>query len=321
VGQPPAVDPRGCRHPVVVFLNAIGDSILALPALRALASLFPGQVTLVCDDHPYRFIFRELALRSTVCVRDRAVTSFPWEAVAAQIPECDLMISLATWQSADMDRLLSRLRPRVSIGFTPPFDIVVQPDPRRHMSEIMLDAVRVLSPELALAPLSTPLQFSPDAMRAAAEMRTALPPGSRLLAVHAETQAHKRWDAERCAGAIRTFLDRHADFWCCVMDRSPDVVTSCAHPRVMQESLPLEVAQCVVAQADLFVGIDSCFLHVADVNRVPSVGLFGPTSPERWGFLHTAHRTLRTAGCETSGIGPLDVVTALEELIGTRRPA
>jgi ADP-heptose:LPS heptosyltransferase len=45
---------------------------------------------------------------------------------------------------------------------------------------------------------------------------------------------------------------------------------------VQQLSLPETVA--LIAQADLFVGVDSGLLHVAASVRTPSVGLWGPTS-------------------------------------------
>jgi hypothetical protein len=44
-----------------------------------------------------------------------------------------------------------------------------------------------------------------------------------------------------------------------------------------------------VSLCDAFVGIDSYFLHVADLSRVPSVGIFGPTKPVQWGCRFTNH--------------------------------
>ena len=47
----------------------------------------------------------------------------------------------------------------------------------------------------------------------------------------------------------------------------------------------LDVSMSLVSEADLFVGVDSCMLHVADFYRVPGVGLFGPTRASEFGFL------------------------------------
>jgi ADP-heptose:LPS heptosyltransferase len=54
--------------------------------------------------------------------------------------------------------------------------------------------------------------------------------------------------------------------------------------------------------ADLFLGVDSLFLHAADLFRVPSVGLFGPTACEEWGFRVTP--TWR----HISGHGSMDTI-------------
>ena len=44
--------------------------------------------------------------------------------------------------------------------------------------------------------------------------------------------------------------------------------------------LPDQIAQC-----QAFVGVDSGPLHIADYFGIPSVGIFGPTSPSSWGLL------------------------------------
>lgn len=44
--------------------------------------------------------------------------------------------------------------------------------------------------------------------------------------------------------------------------------------------LPLETCLALIAEADLFVGIDSGLLHAAAAFRVPAVGIWGATSPK-----------------------------------------
>jgi len=36
------------KFPGVIFGNAIGDHLMGLPTLRALAALFPGRLSLIC---------------------------------------------------------------------------------------------------------------------------------------------------------------------------------------------------------------------------------------------------------------------------------
>ena len=66
--------------------------------------------------------------------------------------------------------------------------------------------------------------------------------------------------------------------------------------------------------ADLFLGIDSCFLHAADLFRIAGIGLFGPTDPFRFGFrLSPRVLTFWGKGC-MEAIRPAAVLDALLEI-------
>jgi ADP-heptose:LPS heptosyltransferase len=64
------------------------------------------------------------------------------------------------------------------------------------------------------------------------------------------------------------------------------------------DGIALDTAMCLVSQASLFVGVDSCMLHAADLFRVPSVGLFGPTNAIEFGCRFAPH-------CHVSGDGTM----------------
>ena len=62
-------------------------------------------------------------------------------------------------------------------------------------------------------------------------------------------------------------------------------------------SLPLLAA--VLARANLFVGNDGGLLHLAAALDVPTVSIWGPTSPGKWGPKGSIHRQIRMADrCE-----------------------
>jgi ADP-heptose:LPS heptosyltransferase len=67
------------------------------------------------------------------------------------------------------------------------------------------------------------------------------------------------------------------------------------------DAFTIEESIGVIAQAKLFVGIDSGLLHIAAATRTPAVGIFGPTSPQ---FFYAesvlknfAVSTVECAGC------------------------
>lgn len=65
--------------------------------------------------------------------------------------------------------------------------------------------------------------------------------------------------------------------------------------------VPLPVLAAVMPQARLFVGNDGGLLHFAAAQDVPTVSIWGPTSPGKWGPKGGRHRqirkTERCAGC------------------------
>jgi ADP-heptose:LPS heptosyltransferase len=67
---------------------------------------------------------------------------------------------------------------------------------------------------------------------------------------------------------------------------------------VNQLSLPETIA--LIAQADLFVGLDSGLLHIAASTRAPAVGLWGPTSAT-FLFLASESKFFVTSGVDCQG--------------------
>jgi len=60
--------------------------------------------------------------------------------------------------------------------------------------------------------------------------------------------------------------------------------------------------------------IDSCTLHVADLFRVPGLGLFGPSSCTEYGFRFAPHRHICGPDQTMASIGETDVLDVLESL-------
>ena len=50
----------------------------------------------------------------------------------------------------------------------------------------------------------------------------------------------------------------------------------------LMDEFTLEESIALIAEADLFVGVDSGLLHIAAALRIPAVGIFGPTTPTKY---------------------------------------
>ena len=316
---------------MVIFGNAIGDHLLSLPALRALAALFPARLSLICVPDARREFFSDLRLRS-VCeieMRHRGPSRvFDSCHAARRIGKCDLLLSLNPWHSPSVDRLLKFLSPELSVGFSSAFDVVLPKDSKRHVADQVFALAAYFDPSLRIADFAFPPQVPPRCGPRVREYLEEVAPGKRVLAVHNETKAEKAWPRERLMRLIDAFLERHPEFVAFVLDfynwNGRKQSRGQPHPGVIHSpSLPLHYAFSVLGESDLFLGVDSCMLHAADLFRLPGVGLFGRANIgfgsrtynyRQWGFRFSRRRHVWDAR-GMKHIGEAKVLAALEGLL------
>lgn len=315
--------PPEADHPVVFFINGLGDNILNLPALRALAKIFEGRLSLICSGNEALHIFDELPLRRLIKIevqKKAECREFDIKQVAKLTGECDLFISLVPWRSYSLIQLVRELRPALSVGFYHNYDIAVPLDFDKHTSELAFDAVRLFNPSFRLRDFTAPPSHRSDALAEAQALRDSLNPGTRVLAVHADTIPEKLWIPARFIETLDTFLDFHKDYSAFLIGAVPQGLDEGLHAaRVIPcYGLPFSISQALVAKADYFLGVDSCMLHVADFAKVPGVGLFGPTRAEEFGFLVGPNVTIQ-AQEQMDEIEADEVCAALESIIADPR--
>jgi ADP-heptose:LPS heptosyltransferase len=207
------------------------------------------------------------------------------------------------------------LAPPLSIGFFPAYGVDLPLD-SKHASERAFDVVRWFAPKFRFKDFAAPPLYPDTSLRAAQRIRDRLPRGTRVLAVHADTSPEKMWQPSRYVAALDIFLDRHEEFIALLVGWENQALDTGSHGyRVVPAyRLPFDLMCALVAGADLFLGIDSCMLHLADFERIPAVGLFGPTSAEEFGFVIGPNVTLQATG----GLDMIDehqVVQALESVL------
>lgn len=297
------------RRPTVYFSTLIGDSVLVLPTLRALAESFDAPMTLVCPQVSFDLCFRDLGARLV------DITGSPpfgpplgpasnrvldYDALVTEIGDVDLFIDAVPWDVPSnlfVRQFRQRLAPSTSIGFPTgdAYDIVVPRD-LPHAADVTFKLARLFNPAARIESYAGPVPIPPAVRAQIRNLRGALPAHTKVLAVHADTKSlNKRWPVTRFIDLLDRFLERHREFVVWVVGMGPEELNvGRERDRVIPYlGSPLDFAMGMVAEADLFLGIDSCMLHAADLARVPGVGLYGPTHPERWGFRFAPHRHVR----------------------------
>jgi ADP-heptose:LPS heptosyltransferase len=315
-------------RPALCFVLKIGDAVLTLPTLRALGEMFTAPLTLICPKVIFDLCFWEVSPR-LVDTTGLPLTgpnplpgtprTFDYETLASEIGPVDVFIDTLTWKalsSTVIRPLVQRLAPTTTIGFPTDhsYDVVVTKE-ECHTADLIFKLAQAFNPSLRIETYAQPVPIPPPAQEKARSIRAAVPAGAKVLVVHADNDwAEKRWPATRFIALMDRFLSRHPDFvaWIVGMGHEELNVGRESDRVFPYLGLPLDVTMGLVANADLFVGIDSCMLHAADLARVPGVGLFGPTRAPIWGFRFAPHRHVHTSSM--ADITVEEVLSAMEDL-------
>lgn len=301
------------KSPVVLFANAIGDHLLALPALRALTYLFPGRLRLLGLPETAGLLLRDVPFHSVIplpveCVLPGQGIEFDYRRTLSAIGDCDLFLSLVPWHTRSLTELLKQIS-CPSAGFFEGFSTVLPLRYDQHSAELAFDVPRHLDPSLSIDEFSSPpAATSPGRVRALAA-------GFRILVVHADTQPAKMWHWDGFVSVLRRFFDTHSDFLGLLIGMPNAAVnpSDLAQHLVPCLGIPIPETLGIIGLADLFLGVDSCFLHAADLFRVPGVALFGPTDAAEFGFRFSRHRHIQASG-SMDQIVEHEVVAALDQL-------
>jgi len=308
--------------PTAFIVNGIGDHLIALPALRALASLMQGRLRLLCIPNAQDIFFADVPLAtvhhihqaSAAPLNDHSYRDFAVTELAAAIGDCDLFLCFQRHFSPSISALLRILKPKKSIGLVPGFDVEIPFRRVPHASDLAFAIPLELAADLRIENFAAPPKLPDNALVLARKLRADLPGEAVVLAVHADTKPEKTWSSAKLARVLGEFLERHRHVIAVVVGAEPfvDDIGPNRGRLLCCHGIPLPVAFAIIGVCDLFLGVDSCMLHVADLCGVPGVGLFGPTDPTEFGFRFARHVHVKAA--TMNEISVAQVAEALEVL-------
>jgi ADP-heptose:LPS heptosyltransferase len=316
VGSRESINVESFAHTVVFFANALGDHLLVLPTLRALSSMLRGRFTLVTADTPSDLLLGDVACERLVKVPlTWGSGEFDGVAAAAAAGPADLFISVNTWHNDSVSAFLDALSPALSVGFHQRFDrCFYRKAPAHHIDYVfeICDLFGTHGPPEAYA---HPFPLPEASVEFVEHLRAAVD-GRKVLVVHSYTKPEKTWPMFKVNEAVERFLDEHPDYVALALGKRLDLIEGLS-PRIIPiTDLPIASAAAVVACADIFLGVDSFPLHVADLWRVPGVALFGATTESReWGFRFSRHTRQIDAPGGMQDIEPARVASLLAEIV------
>jgi ADP-heptose:LPS heptosyltransferase len=290
-GDTCAVRGESIERVVVVFPGALGDLLLALPALRLVRARHAGaQLTLVVAG-------ALVALARLVEVADEVVSLDAGDAAhlfgGEELPSwLGGRPTLYSWLGSGDATLRARLG-RVTRAAH--FHRVEQGPGERHVASDYIRALGMVpaSPEPPAPHVRPPLSAL------ASDLLTSLAPP--VLAVHAGAGSRaKRWDNAgfvqvanwwRSAGGTTVIVAGPAEAGEAPMLGPPEA-----------RDWPLPDVAALLAGVTLFLGNDSGISHLAAAVGAPGVVLFGPTDARRWRPLSAAIVALQARSTRPDGI-------------------
>ena len=300
----------------IFHVNGYGDQLIAWPTLRALRQVLPGEFELWLALGMQGALYRDVETATLGRVKwvDKPNRVVDIAVMPGDRKPLDLFVSLSDWGSPSVVDIGRRLGASRTVAIAGPFDELATVEPGCHMFDRLFSVARHFDPSLRLESFASAPRFSCAAEAAAARfVGEHLRPGERMLFVHPETKADKMWTREGFEFVLTHFLDRHPDMRLFLTSNVEYPLSLGAHQeRLVWVDSHFELAMEIARYANLFLGIDSCFLHAADLYRTPAVGLFGTTSPVDWGFRFSQRsRAIWTGGKPLAELAPEPVLEAL----------
>ena len=276
----------------------IGDCVLALPALDALATAWPdAALDVYVGDHS-RAVFAGRNNGTSLHRLDEHITLQRVQRLGWRLRRgrYDAIIVLDRSRGLRLAATLARPARRASVRG-------VNPE-TRHEAQVYLDALKDVGVD---APLTPPRIVPTDAEQASAAQF--VPAGGAYAVLHpggAEnpgvSMPEKRWPVERfgvLASALRVrglkvlLSGGPGDIERC---RAVAQSTQLDASAILAGRLDIMMTAAVVQRAALFVGPDTGMSHVAAAVGTPSVAIFGPTNPRRYRPLGALVRVVAAPG-------------------------
>ncbi|MBH0185174.1 MAG: glycosyltransferase family 9 protein [Nitrospira sp.] len=291
------------RTIVILHPGALGDVVLAVPAMRRILARFPQHRSLLISNEPIgRFLLECRIVDSWMPVQGAACTDLFAGSVSAStelgrwLNECDCAVAWTTDEGGTLETVLQGCGVRERIiqsPFSPELQAV-------HQGDRFLETI---GETVGDGSLDRRIQIPSDLVeRGQVQLgRMGISFDRPIVLIHPGSGSRRKCvHPEVLAMAIAQF---QREDMCPLILEGPADRESVASLSNLVPTVPLiaggdlSIVACLLARSVLYIGNDSGMTHVAALLAVPTIALFGPTDPERWAPRGFHVTVLRGAFC------------------------
>ncbi len=291
------------RTVVIFHPGALGDVVLAVPAMRRLLARFPLHRSLLISNEPIgrlllecRMVDAWIPVQGAACA-DLFAGSVPASTELGHwLKECDCAVAWMNDEGGTLATVLRCCGVR-ELWIQSPFHPELK---TLHQSDRFLETIGETVGE---GSLDGQMQIPSDLVeRGQVRLeRVGIPFDRPIVLIHPGSGS--RWkcvNPEVLALTIEQFqrVDMCPFILAGPADRESVAGLSNLVPTVpVMAGEDLSIIACLLARSVLYVGNDSGMTHLAALLAVPAIALFGPTDPERWAPRGPHVTVLRGAFC------------------------
>ena len=316
----------------------IGDTLLATPIFRAARAQWPDahialltgkNARVLLQNNPYL----DEILEFDPYKSDKGTQAYLRLVHRLRAGKFDLCLALNRSFHSALTPWLGGIRTRAgfrSEGRGPLLNCRVDYDREKSEIACYFDVLRAVAPEAPVNP-ALELWISPEETALALEHLhdawNRQVPTSALVGIQpGASQARKRWGAACFAQVADRLVQDNPELHLALIggpdeqDATDEMLSYCA-PETRAKAVSfagtcdLRGSLALVSQLGLFLGNDTAIMHSAVALGVPTVALFGPTNPRKWGNYGTCHRVLESPDGTMASIAAEEVQLAAQALL------
>ena len=291
--------PKDSKKILFIKFEAVGDSLLFLPAMREVKKKTNAKIYVICSRANLLVFENQDFVDEIILLDHRKFGAKRMYELFKKIRKEKIDLVVDTGQSANLSGIMSHFMGKSNIGFkklkgvsrNKVYDYPIILDFKKHMVDCYFDLINPLGIKKSSKFSLEKIKISEDIRKNAKKF---LQGKKNLVGIHACNELnYKVWPKEKFAKIIEYLIEKkkknivllgsvkeerdNEDLIKTVNKKFQSKIINLAGKTSMRELVG------IMPHLDLFVGNDGGPMHIAASENIPTIGLFGFETPVRYG--------------------------------------